>query len=436
MTREGYVYHVSAAMSASVPPNPPEPIYGSELWIDSTHDSARFELESRAGMEGDGHIHSVQLAIGSDVYSGSVGDSVTKMDASEYRLCPIVPGTALAWLICGPGLPEQATATVTSGTDYHGKRADALVLTFVLQPDPGDHGPTPPSGSPDPTKPLSYTFRFFVDADSYLPLGSESEAVQDGKSYGKGVTQMSGDFIPAASLAAEFFDPAAIGYVSPEDRERALLDSWLADGPFFWLGRRFDPGSGLPVLDSMELNDTRSTGAERSSIGIVSYSGLGSLVYVENWSPPGWASYWDRIRGGTPWASNCAKQTTLDLPMGRATIWLGYRRDAMTGPGGGPPVPIAVTPPAGSTLATPTPQPNERPAQGGQFSVFPTPTPRTCTGEPFDVAIGWIEVSGRIVTINAPLGLGSIAVQKSTPFDTLAGMESLLRGLRQMRTGE
>lgn len=437
LTREGYVYHVSAAASASLPGNPPEPIYGSELWIDTTHDNARFEFKSREGMTGDRQIRSVELAVGSDVYSGSPSDGITKLDARDQGLCPdAIPNPAFVWLICGPGLPRDATATVSTGVDYHGTRADALVLSIVLHPDPGDHGPTPPSGSPDPMKPLSYTFRFFVDANSYLPLGGESDAVQEGKNYGKSATQLSGEFVSATSLAAGFFDPAALGYVSPQDRQRAILDSFLADGPFFWLGRHFDPGSGLPALDFAEPFDTRGTGAERSSIGFSSYSGAGSLIHVENWSPSGWTSFWERVRGGTPWGSSCAKQTTLDLPAGRATVWLGYRRDGMAGPGGGLPVPMLVTPPAGSTLATPTAAPTATPPSGSLPGVFPTATPRTCTGEPFDVAIAWIEVSGRVVTINAPVGLGSIATQQSAPFDTLAGMEALLRGLRQMQPGE
>jgi len=421
ISRDGHAYEVTIETVGIDPKGARTPMYTTKLWLDLPGDRWAAEIQKAPGWNADVADQVDYAGAGNDIYASNGSDDPSHYLATDRPGClPRVVAVPVQTLVCGvlEAVDDSTVPSVREG-EYEGRPARVLVFSKEMPADgPGGTDGTPPA-SPSGNALLEY--RFYVDRDTFLPFALETVATQAGRSPGAVRGTIAGKFVPFRSLKSALFDPKSLGYVSPSETERALLDSFVAAGPFFWLARKFDPGSGLPPLAFREATSTSGIGRERQSIGFISYLSAASPlpIYVETWTPSGWTSYWDRVRGVTAWGSNCAKSETLDLPLGRATIWLGYRGDSMSDLG-------RVQP------GTPPPPPTGTPT----LFVFPTPTPRQCTNQPYDAVLGVLETGTRTVTINAPLALATPPGQKAGPFDTRAAMESLLRGLRPMAPGE
>ncbi len=90
------------------------------------------------------------------------------------------------------------------------------------------------------------TFTFYLDPESFVPLGSSSEMVSPAtlddptRVESSALFEYAVDFVPADSLPADFFHPDSIGgYEAPDP----LATAYAIDAPVYWLGEEF-PGDG------------------------------------------------------------------------------------------------------------------------------------------------------------------------------------------------
>lgn len=93
--------------------------------------------------------------------------------------------------------------------------------------------------------------RLFVDAATYVPLalernGTDRYALGGYERDLHGVTRYAIDFVARGSLPADFFEPSAVGYTSPE--HSSAIDNAVAAFPIFWLGVTYPGGSFDPPL--------------------------------------------------------------------------------------------------------------------------------------------------------------------------------------------
>jgi len=138
ITRQGQVYHVSVQTSALVPGKPDQQMYAYVLWIDRLGDRARLEIRSTPTGPVDVPGFGNRLAVGDHLYFGiSPGSQPKSLLATDEPPCfDPRPSVGIEWLICGLGLAPNLAPSVDTSVDYHGQRADALVLSTVLRPDP------------------------------------------------------------------------------------------------------------------------------------------------------------------------------------------------------------------------------------------------------------------------------------------------------------
>jgi len=179
-------------------------------------------------------------------------------------------------------------------------------------------------------------------------------------------------------------DVTAAPPFNPEDDLELPLDDPASSIPVYWLGRTFAPGGGLPALELSEAY-AGSNGAQLGYTG--TDSGEGGSVRLEMSRPETWRREWGHTRlGRLIWDSPCARKTVVALADGRAEIYEGY----------------------------------------GVSRPLKEPCPTT---EP-DRVVAHVYLGEVLVRVNMPYCYSCGLVSDGNPYDTVAGMTAVARGLK------
>lgn len=170
--------------------------------------------------------------------------------------------------------------------------------------------------------------------------------------------------------------------INPADELELPLDDPALTMPVYWLGRTFGPEGGLPPVALDEVYAS-STGAQLGYSARASgrYAGL-RMVQMP-------AATWERERrtrlGRAVWDSPCARKTVVELPNGHAEIYEGY----------------------------------------GVLRRLTEPCPKT---EP-DRVVALVYLDDVVVTVNMPYCYTCGLVSSGNPYETIAAMTKVVRGL-------
>ncbi|HMI99718.1 MAG TPA: hypothetical protein VK488_07805 [Gaiellaceae bacterium] len=186
--------------------------------------------------------------------------------------------------------------------------------------------------------------------------------------------------------------------VTPEKMDWELpLDDPTIDVPVYWLGRRFEPGGGLPAL----MFARSDTGTPRGFLNFTAELDYGAQDDRETYGVKLWVfrpdqfeTFEDGVLGRIVSRAPCAKTTKLDIPGGRAVIWGGFAK----------------------------------------------PTRPPCPNRPYDRYVAHVYLKGAVVTVNESWCIypcGAPFRGTSDPYDTPRGLAALAKGLRvrQPRSG-
>jgi hypothetical protein len=153
----------------------------------------------------------------------------THIQARDSLHCRGSDSVFIAMLMDCRNYIEKSSTTVMQG-----RLGDADSVVLVTE-----------GTSPDEDAQNPFRVRLFVDASTWLPLAAEQDATYGGSTFTY-VTAYETDFIARSGLAADFFEPASIGYVEPDPE--AGLNTGNPGVPVYWLGRTFSGGGSLPNL--------------------------------------------------------------------------------------------------------------------------------------------------------------------------------------------
>jgi hypothetical protein len=211
-----------------------------DLWLDGTADALREARTYRP--EGAALSPQRDLLLAVDGVLWSNGKMLARAPACYGG------GVAVSALVgCPSPTADDGTISVRRGT-WHGR--PALVLLFHRV-----------SGGEDTTETVDG--REFLDAGTAMPLAEEEAGriTGDGNFALRRMTTFAGGFVDDSAVAADFFDPASLGW-HVADPEKDLP----TDVPVYWLGRTFDPGGGLPALRLAEVESAGAGGPGYSAI--------------------------------------------------------------------------------------------------------------------------------------------------------------------------
>jgi hypothetical protein len=205
-------------------------------------------------------------------------------------------GAAVSALLGCPSPTDDASDISVRRGNWHG--IPALVLLFHRT-----------SGGEDTTETVDG--REFLDAKTALPLAQE----ETGQITGEGdfalhrTTTFAGSFVDATAVAADFFDPASLGW-HMADPEKDLP----TDVPVYWLGRTFHPGvGGLPVLRLSDVLNQPGGGGGPGYATILIYSPAEDLAAPPALTIQVWTQ--EALDASHIVWGNCATQTYSDGPL-------------------------------------------------------------------------------------------------------------------------
>jgi DNA-binding CsgD family transcriptional regulator len=215
LAQSGRIFHAKIESSGAglVPYETTE-----EQWVDASRQVAREETNSEA-QAGDGPRHFQATAIHKQ-------DATLLKDnerSTERRPMLCYGASLAASVVIGcPGPTTTQTMTVVDGT-YGGRKAIVLI----------SEGRTVGS---DET--ATFTARLYLDAKTYLPIASTSDGEVDSgqRRPASSKTTYTTSWVQRDTLPADFFEPAAIGYVPP-DPQAAIRNA--NDLQVYWLGTEF-----------------------------------------------------------------------------------------------------------------------------------------------------------------------------------------------------
>jgi hypothetical protein len=203
--------------------------YADQLWFHATSGVAR--VETRVRLEGESQDRVVRSIVRDD---GTFRVDSNGVSHDVYSLtCRGSDSVLLAQLMRCANYLEKSTTRVESGQDS-GASVIVLVTTGTLSDE-------------DSTNP--FTMRLYVDLSTYLPTASELETESDtGTTQGSYRVRSRYDveYVERSSLAADFFDPASIGWVEADPTARLRAD--VGGMRVYWLGSEVDLGTGGPTL--------------------------------------------------------------------------------------------------------------------------------------------------------------------------------------------
>jgi hypothetical protein len=155
---------------------------------------------------------------------------------------------------------------------------------------------------------FAFENRLYIGASSYLPIAAEREMTgggDDGDLDISVIYRYDLEFVPRASLAADFFDPKSFGYFqhSPIPLENIVpqVDGMVV----YWLGEQFDAGREQPLplrsaknhtgeqppgpRFSLSYGSRRDDPQQRPGVGLGQYP-----ADAEDQLQPGVDRYWKR----------------------------------------------------------------------------------------------------------------------------------------------
>jgi len=149
----------------------------------------------RADSAGDGAIEREdKITVGEEEFQISeLDDGVGKSPATQ---CRGISAAVSTMFLC-PYRPAEDVATIEGGA-FDGK--PAIVLVSSAESEGNDET-------------FVYNLRFYLDAESYLPLTLEMEGVANDEIPLDGNWLYRNEFVPLDSLPNDHFDPGVIGYV-------------------------------------------------------------------------------------------------------------------------------------------------------------------------------------------------------------------------------
>lgn len=113
-------------------------------------------------------------------------------------------------------------------------------------------------------------------------------------------------------------------YLAPEaDDVPAYFENPKLGLPVYWLGRVFRPGHGL--LPSYFLGAYPRSYLGGGPPGFVQDVEYAPALYLDSWSPLGWAHFVKTPLGRRQWSWNCTRSHDLRIRNGHATIYAAYR---------------------------------------------------------------------------------------------------------------
>ena len=173
-----------------------------------------------------------------------------------------------------------------------------------------------------------------------------------------------------------------------DDREVAL-DNPLLGIDVHWLGRRLDPSGRLPVLTLDEAIGPLPPGGGPGNTVMIRYTTAPRLagVTLDLWKPAAWERFTKTRLGRLVWDSPCAQATRLPVLGGRAVIYSGYS----------------------------------------------TQQRQPCPQRRFDRYLAHVYLDDVVVAINVPNCFACAppaAPKNADPYNSIAGMEAIARGLR------
>jgi hypothetical protein len=182
--------------------------------------------------------------------------------------------------------------------------------------------------SHDWTSPFTNTL--YVDPDTWLPIADESHSEipeSDDRSFElEYFTVYKSEFIPRSSLADDFFQPSALGYVA-RDPEAALKNEDPGI-PVYWLGTTFDRRGKLPTLQLERSGVFADRDPRLPKLYLVTMDYVNAadehgppLIGMQEWSTAGWEEFLAQSRGGNAWDQPGVIAEEIGLPNGRALLY-------------------------------------------------------------------------------------------------------------------
>jgi hypothetical protein len=374
LKRPGFIFHSSVTVEVSAVPYSHTGTI--QRWVDAERDVAR-EDASFSPANGTPQQTATVLANGGYYHREPSG----KVSVGEPRTCHGA-SAAISLVLGCPGPTEQWTTTVETG-QIAGKPSLVLVTSGTTR------------GSDER---ITFTDRLNLDPNTYLPIALERDGTID---YGettpeRGKRVFTNEFVPADSVANDFFDPVSIGYVERDPAGQLRQTSWGI--PVHWPGQHLDGTGELPplILGPVEVPIYHGPGY-KFNLNYRSDNDLYGppVVTIEEWSTADWKASVAGRRSKRPprWETPCWEREELELPEGRATIYSGYTLE---------------------TLYTPPPD--------GSFSE------PNCPDQPHDQFVAQVERGPTFLFIQAPGGFG----QTKSPYDSQEAMEAIVRALRPL----
>jgi len=163
--------------------------------------------------------------------------------------------------------------------------------------------------------PVRFVENLYVSPETYLPIAKEMEGTVDIGAplpiKTSSSTEYRHEFVATDTLAANLFDPQSIG-ARAEPNLRRLNRA----GPVYWLGERYAGHDRLPPL---RLEWTKAARGHRGLVLSYGFTVGGNASKVE-------VEHRGLALGGAPgfFADPCARQQSLDVPAGRATLYSIY----------------------------------------------------------------------------------------------------------------
>lgn len=379
ITRPGFVFHTLIDLKVDAQAYS---LSGSmEVWIDLERDVARQEIRLRPDV-GDLEEHrGTDIIVGDASYWLTSGATVIKRHA---LICHGSGSGALSTLLGCRGFTEDSSTHVETGAEYQGHPAIALVTT-------GE------SFTSDEN--FAFTTWLYLEEETFLPIASVSDGTMNELPYDI-FMRFDNEFARADSLPPDFFDPVALGYPYRDPAE--ALDNADIDLAVYWLGERFSGQEQYPalVLARVYLPE------ERRRVGyqaVLEYWVEGSDapgVGLEEWDVDDWRARWGDLVGARWWNDPCTERMEKVLEEGHAMIFMGYEEWTVQ-------------------VSFPPAQP-------------PATVERECPSVPFDRFRAQAYLGSTVVVIDAP-GFTSGRGAEQSPYDSLAGMDVLLEGLKPRR---
>ena len=347
-------------------------------WVDVRQEMIRGEYEGDLRSDEDGgseeiHYKDLNLIVDGREYRHTEEPEREDNDMKLGARTCFGAGSAVSAVLGCPGSTEESTKTLELG-EYRGRKVVILVTSGTR------HG----SDETD-----TFTERLYLDRRTLLPIAMEMDYERDSGeiTHGTGLLTFKNDFVAAESLPDDFFDPASIGYV--EKDPEAPLNSDLSV-TVYWLGRDFAGSGSLPPLTLRNVTIPQYGGSEYKAA--LDYR-LGTeefgypVLTIEEWPAANWGNI-----GGL--SDPCGEQRELDFPAGHATIFFRFDGD------------------------TKSKQPTTADGQ------------HACPLSPYNDFLAVAYVGSTVVFVHAPTTIGSEKERVANPYDTLEGMEAVVRALQ------